>query len=93
VPVILRVMGFGVICVALVCIQSTNQSTFGSIKVGNGGSGVMFNYDWLGDLTEYFKLHRGADNVDVLMWRCVTACAAVAAKSCAACAIPCDWNS
>lgn len=45
--------------------------TWGSLKVGNGGSGVLLNANQIGSLINYLKLHRGSENVDVAMWRFV----------------------
>ena len=42
---------------------------FGVVKVGNGGSGIVYDYRWAADLVDYMKMHRGSENVDVQLWR------------------------
>lgn len=39
------------------------------IKVGNGGSGILFNQDVVSRAIWYLQTRRGSDNVDVSMWR------------------------
>jgi hypothetical protein len=42
---------------------------FGAIKVGNGGSGMLFHPSLSWPLVTYLRTHRGSLNVDVSMWR------------------------
>lgn len=42
---------------------------WGALKVGNGGSGILFHGDVLPGLLTYLVTRRGSDNVDVSMWR------------------------
>ena len=42
---------------------------WGALKVGNGGSGMLFHSDIVSSLITYMVTRRGSDNVDVAMWR------------------------
>ena len=42
---------------------------WGGLKVGNGGSGMLFHADLVPQLLTYLLTRRGSDNVDVSMWR------------------------
>jgi hypothetical protein len=42
---------------------------WGSVKVGNGGSGMLFHASVVGNLLPYLQTRRGSENVDVSMWR------------------------
>lgn len=43
--------------------------SWGALKVGNGGSGILFHGDVVPNLISYLVTRRGSDNVDVSMWR------------------------
>ena len=42
---------------------------WGALKVGNGGSAILFQADLVPNLLTYLTTRRGSDNVDVSMWR------------------------
>lgn len=52
-----------------ISILSLAEPKWGGIKVGNGGSGLLFNADLVSRLLVYLQTRRGSDNVDVSMWR------------------------
>jgi hypothetical protein len=43
--------------------------SWGSLKIGNGGSGMLFHADIVANLLTYLQTRRGSDNIDVSMWR------------------------
>ncbi len=45
------------------------EPSWGCIKTGNGGSGLLFHSDLVSRLIAYLQTRRGSDNVDVSMWR------------------------
>lgn len=42
---------------------------WGALKVGNGGSGLLFHSDLVFNMLRYVASRRGSENVDVSMWR------------------------
>ena len=48
---------------------STFDPAWGSVKIGNGGSGMLFHADIVGNLLVYLQTRRGSENIDVSMWR------------------------
>jgi hypothetical protein len=45
------------------------DKNWGSLKIGNGGSGMLFKEDIVGNLLVYLQTRRGSENIDVSMWR------------------------
>lgn len=52
-----------------VAVISSFDPAWGSVKMGNGGSGMLFHSDIVGHLLEYLQTRRGSENIDVSMWR------------------------
>lgn len=48
---------------------STFDPAWGSVKIGNGGSGMLFHAEIVGNLLGYLQTRRGSENIDVSMWR------------------------
>jgi hypothetical protein len=52
-------------------VLSTVDPRWGALKLGNGGSGMLFHRDIVAGAVPYLVTRRGSENIDVSMWRYV----------------------